>query len=65
VSEESAWGAWSDRDLVDELCDIDRGLSDWEMDFADSLAKIDGRWPLSTGQRSKAIEILANRGVKP
>lgn len=31
--------AETDQELVDELCDVEDGLTEWEIEFADSLAK--------------------------
>ena len=61
-----AWSGWSDRELAEELCEQARGLSDWEMDFADSIfewANRSGR--LTIRQRLKAIEILNRLEVRP
>jgi len=30
---------WTDQEIVEELCDIEEGLTNWEMDFVDSLAR--------------------------
>ena len=50
---------WSDQELVEELCDAESGLSDWEADFADSLAGWMKKNDSLTGpQRKKAVEIL-------
>ncbi len=49
-----------DADLVQQLCDIESGLSDWEVGFVESVAAQvldDGGW-LSAAQREKALEIL-------
>jgi hypothetical protein len=50
--------AVTDEDLVGALCDIEEGLSEWEVEFADSIYKW---WEkhgfLTTGQRKKAEEI--------
>jgi hypothetical protein len=53
-----------DRALVDELCAIDEGLSEWEMNFADSISKqvIDGMQVLSDKQRAVAERILTQKG---
>jgi hypothetical protein len=49
-----------DRDLIEELCDYDEGLTLWEINFIDEM----GRWlagypELTVAQRDKAKEILA------
>ena len=49
----------SDDELVKALCDVDEGLSEWEMNFADSLAK--RTRPLTQqpgGQRATVEKIL-------
>jgi hypothetical protein len=49
----------SDKELVEALCDVESGLTEWEMKFADSLAKWTG--PLTTqpgGQRETIEKIL-------
>ncbi len=54
----------ADRDMVRKLCEVQEGLSDWEVEFADSLGrriKALGRdWKgLTVKQRDKARQILA------
>lgn len=49
-----------DSELVETLCEIDSGLSAWEIEFVESLAKWvqdEGR-SLTENQRTKALEIL-------
>jgi hypothetical protein len=51
---------WSDRDLLDEFAELDEDegvrLTDWEVEFFDSLTKRQIAW--TEGQREKAIEII-------
>jgi hypothetical protein len=52
--------AAQDRNLVRRLCAVDHGLSEWEVDFVESIAHVvedEGRM-LSPDQRHKAEEIL-------
>lgn len=52
----------SDKDLVEALCEIDSGLSDWEVERADEWHKqVSGGRPLTDKQRAKAVEILKER----
>ena len=49
----------SDAKLVAELCDIDEGLTRWELGFVESLAKqIENGRALSDKQREVATRIL-------
>ena len=51
-----------DGELAKELCALDHGLSDWEMTFADSLAKqTEAGRELSAKQRAVAKRILEGR----
>ncbi len=51
--------AWTDREIVDELCDIDAGLNPWELGFVDDMARrLDSREELSIAMRAKAEQIL-------
>ena len=50
----------NDGELIKALCDIEAGLSNWEVEFVESLCvwlEDEGR-PLTAKQRDKAIEIL-------
>jgi hypothetical protein len=51
-----------DQELIDALCDVEKGLDEWEMGFVDSLGKNGGAWAggtkLSPKQRAKAEAIL-------
>lgn len=50
----------TDKELTDSLCEIDRGLSDWEVDFVESLAKqVESNRKLSDKQRTIAERILS------
>ncbi len=54
----------ADRDLVDRLCDVDHGLTDWEVRFCDDVAarvKDDGL-ALTLRQGAKVSEILKRLG---
>ena len=48
-----------DRELVDALCEIDHGLTEWEVDFIEDMAKQvhDKKQALTPGQLAKALEI--------
>ncbi len=51
--------AWTDREVVDELCDIESGLNPWELGFVDDMARrLDCREELSIAMRVKAEQIL-------
>ncbi len=52
--------SWTDREIVDELCEIDAGLNDWELDFVQDIARrvMTNVYTLSDAQRHKAEEIL-------
>ena len=55
---------WSDQDLLDELNDIDHGLSDVDMDLIDSFTtQFEYKRRLSPKQRIAAYNILKRRGV--
>lgn len=49
-----------DRELVDELCELEYGLTEWEVDFVEDVAKQvhDEKRGLSPNQLAKALEIL-------
>ncbi len=49
-----------DKELVDALCDIDEGLTEWEVDFVESIAKVVANGTsLTVRQLRKADSILA------
>lgn len=49
-----------DRKLVQELLDIEEGLTDWEVEFAESVSRwLDTRERLTDAQRRKVEAILA------
>lgn len=53
---------WTDHDLVDELLGIESGLSEWEVEFAESLDDWLGKGrSLTDRQRGKAQEILEGK----
>lgn len=53
----------TDDELVEELCAIEAGLSSWELDFVESVAKqIESGRSLRERQREKAEEILEAKG---
>lgn len=55
----------SDRDLVQALLDIEAGLTDWEVEFSESLSRwLDSHDTLTNKQRAKAEQILAEVGEK-
>ena len=55
--------ARTDKKLIEELCDIEEGLTEWEMDFIESIAKWhDSRGCLTDSQHDKAEEILEEKG---
>lgn len=50
---------WSDRDLVEELCAIEEGLTEWEVTFIEGVAaSVSKGFRLSQKQRAIAIRIL-------
>ena len=52
-----------DREIVDALCDIEDGMSEWEVDFVDSLDKqLRSGSTLSPKQRAKADQIWEAKG---
>lgn len=57
-------GIRQDRELVDALCEIDRGLDDWEVDFIEGIAKQvhDQRQQLSPRQLKAALQIHDRMG---
>lgn len=52
-------GIRDDRKLVNELCDIEEGLTDWEVDFVEGIARQvhDDKRALSPKQRLIAVQI--------
>lgn len=54
----------TDEDLVRELCDIESGLSDWEVEFVENVARrvLDEHLSLSPRQRETAEKIKEKRG---
>ena len=57
--------AWSDdKEIVDRLCAIEDGLSEWEVEFVDSVAKWvnDQKRMLSDKQRAICERILPEKG---
>lgn len=50
----------SDAEIVADLCEIERGMSEWEVEFVESLAKQvrSSGYALTARQREKALEIL-------
>lgn len=52
-----------DQELVDALCEIEDGLSEWEVDFVESIAKsIKTYGSLTPKQRGKAEDIYDQKG---
>ena len=53
----------TDDELVAELCQIDSGLTGWEVDFVESITQfVEDGGELSDAQRAKAFEILEEHG---
>lgn len=59
-----------DRELVEALCEIDDGLTEWEVEFVDSLARhlaisrhMVRSWTLTYMQRVKALQIAEKHGL--
>lgn len=50
----------TDQELVRELCEIDHGLSAWEIEFAESVSKQVESRALSDKQRDK-VEAIVGR----
>ena len=50
-------------DEVERLCDIDSGLTQWEVGFVEDIARrvLDQHLPLTDAQRAKAEHILGDR----
>ncbi len=57
-------GIQYDRRLLEKLCAIDHGLTEWEMDFIDDTAKkvFDKKKALTEGQLKMAKTILKEKG---
>ena len=51
-----------DKELVAALCEIESGLSEWEVDFVDDISRSVEKQPLSQRQREKAEQILDEKG---
>lgn len=53
----------TDHDLVEELCEIDEGLNDWELGFIDDIAQrvLQFGEGLSPKMREKAEQILREK----
>lgn len=47
------------RRMVEELCDLDEGLSGWEIDFIDDMADREGEY--TEGQLNKIEQIWNKR----
>ena len=55
---------WSDSDLVEEVCEIESGLSDWEVKFIEDVTKqVEDQQELTWRQRSKLAQIISQRSV--
>ena len=51
----------TDKELVESLCDIEDGMSEWEVEFVDSIDKqFRQRGTLTLGQRKKARRSLTS-----
>ena len=55
-----AAGSSDDLDLINDLLEIDSGLTEWELTFAESVAKqmLDLGRAMTAKQRAKALSIL-------
>lgn len=52
----------TDQELVDALCEIESGLTEWEVEFVESLAnQLDQGRALSDRQRAKAEQVWRDR----
>lgn len=52
----------TDQELIDELNEIEEGLTSWELKFVDDLPNKLRKWgKLTEGQRSMAAQILEER----
>lgn len=56
-----------DRELIEELCEIEDGLTSWEVGFIEDMAQKALDNPnainfLTGGQRAKAMQILEEKG---
>lgn len=52
-----------DRELLEELCAIEEGLTEWEVEFVENMAQVLDRYShLTPAQRIKAEEILEDKG---
>lgn len=50
---------WSDRELIDEILDAEKGLSPWEINFAESCDRfLEADGVISENQRAKARSIV-------
>ena len=55
-------GELTDTELMESLCEIDDGLSEWEVERVDEWAKhVSKGGILSRGQRAKAEEIFREK----
>ena len=54
----------TDRRLVDKLCNIESGLTDWEVQFVEDIASTiyDSKHALSVRQRMVAERLLEDKG---
>jgi hypothetical protein len=46
------------RDMIDELCNLESGLTDWELNFIEDLCNWDGRF---TTKQADALERIYDR----
>ena len=52
----------TDAELVEELCEIEDGFSEWEVEFVESIAKwMEDHDSLTDGQRQKADQIYHDK----
>jgi hypothetical protein len=53
----------TDQQIMKELCQIENGLSEWEVGFVDDVTKqVEAGGSLSKDQRKKAEQILEEKG---
>lgn len=55
---------WTDKELIQALCEINEGLNDWELGFVDDIAQraLVKKEALTPRMRKKAEQILSEKG---
>ena len=51
----------SDGELIEALCEVEEGLTEWEMNFVDSLAKWNGPLTRKPGGQRETIEKILRK----